>query len=315
MNNSIPRDFNNFDIIGDIHGHSNDLKKLLSALGYTQKNNVYQHPERKVLFLGDYIDRGVNVVEVLAIVKAMVEQGHAIALMGNHEYNAICYNTMAADGRYLREHSKKNFNQHAITMAAFMQYPQLYKMYIEWFKTLPLFYENDQFRAVHACWDPKSIACLQERLVNNCLTTDMLEEASNEETDLFDAVETVLKGKEVRLPNEGTFIDKDGVLRTKFRVKWWDRPVKATFRDLSASYVRDMADESMDIDDISFYTADEKPVFFGHYWMKIKEGEVASILTKNSCCLDYSVAKDGKLVCYRYTGEQDLHSQNIKYIR
>ncbi|MTG98396.1 MULTISPECIES: metallophosphoesterase [Myroides] len=315
MNNSIPQNFNNFDIIGDIHGHSNDLKKLLSALGYSIKNNTYQHPERKVLFLGDYIDRGVNVVEVLEIVKNMVESGNAIALMGNHEYNAICYNTLSSQGTYLREHSKKNFNQHAITMAAFMQYPQLYKMYIDWFKTLPLFYENDSFRAVHACWDTENIEYLKSQLTNNCLTTDLLEESSLEGTELHKAVYETLKGKEITLPKNQTFIDKDGVLRTEFRIKWWQIPAESTYQAISALPIRDLPADDFDSSKINFYSKEDKPVFFGHYWMKLQANQRARILSENSCCLDYSVAKEGSLVCYRYSGEQKLDSKQINYIK
>lgn len=315
--NIISENFTKFDIIGDIHGHNNDLKKLLGALGYKLKGNCYQHPERKVLFLGDYIDRGVNVVEVLEIVKNMVDHGEAIALMGNHEYNAICYNTLSTDGTYLREHSKKNFNQHAITMAAFMQKPNLYKMYIEWFKTLPLFYENDSFRAIHACWDDKSVDYLKTRLLNKCLTSDLLEEANTVDTTLYQAVEVILKGKEIALPNNQSFIDKDGIIRHSFRVKWWGKPVEPhTLNSISASTIKHHVDEPVDINHINFYSKEVKPVFFGHYWMKVNTTtNQPQVLTPNTCCLDYSVAKNGHLVCYRYSGEQILDSSSINFIK
>jgi len=314
--NKIPENFNQFDLIGDIHGHSNDLKKLLGALGYKLKGNYYQHPERKVLFLGDYIDRGVNVVEVLEIVKNMVDNGEAIALMGNHEYNAICYNTLTVDGTYLREHSKKNFNQHAITMAAFMQKPNLYKMYIEWFKTLPLFYENDSFRAIHACWDDVSVDYLKTRLPDHCLTSDLFEEACTAGTALYQAVEIVLKGKEIDLPNNQSFIDKDGIIRHSFRVKWWEEPQKPhTLNTVSASVIKHHVDEPINVQQINFYSRVAKPVFFGHYWMKVNATQQPQILTPNTCCLDYSVAKNGHLVCYRYSGEQTLDSNSLHILR
>jgi hypothetical protein len=46
------------DFIGDIHGHYDRLIALLEKLGYTKKNGVYKHPSRRVIFLGDYLDRG-----------------------------------------------------------------------------------------------------------------------------------------------------------------------------------------------------------------------------------------------------------------
>ena len=50
-----------YDLIGDIHGHATELKQLLQKLGYTLEEGGYRHPERKVIFLGDFIDRGTAV--------------------------------------------------------------------------------------------------------------------------------------------------------------------------------------------------------------------------------------------------------------
>ena len=57
-----------YDLIGDIHGHCHTLKKLLSQLGYAEQEGVWQHPTRKVIFVGDYIDRGPQIRETLALV-------------------------------------------------------------------------------------------------------------------------------------------------------------------------------------------------------------------------------------------------------
>ena len=97
-----------YDIIGDIHGHADHLTMLLESMDYKLTDQGYYNNNRKVLFVGDYIDRGPKIRETLSIVKTMVDNGQAIALMGNHEYNAICYNTVGADGEYLRKHTVKN---------------------------------------------------------------------------------------------------------------------------------------------------------------------------------------------------------------
>ena len=34
----------------------------------------------------------------------------------------------------------------------------------------------------------------------------------------------------------------------------------------------------------------------------------------NICCLDYSVAKQGRLVAYRYDGEQELRADKLVYV-
>lgn len=311
----IPHDFTNFDILGDIHGHANDLKDLLTALGYTIVNGVYQHATRKVLFVGDYIDRGKNVVEVLAIVKGMVDTGNAIALMGNHEYNAICYNTQNSKGDYHRPHNNVHTHQHQATLDAFKTEPQLYKMYIEWFKTLPLFYEGHGFRAVHACWDPEQIHYLKERLTNNCITVDLLEEANCEGTQLNIAIEETLKGKELELPNGLYFADKDGHRRTSIRIKWWVKPQQETYKSISVLPIDVLPNINIEHNSHSFhYLESHIPVFFGHYWLPFKTDALPAVLTHNVCCLDYSVAKSGKLVCYRYTGELQLQSDQLYFI-
>jgi len=80
-----------FDLIGDIHGCFGALVRLLEALEYRVEAGaegswrVTPPPGRRVIFLGDLVDRGPAVTEVLALVSAMVADGHALALAGNHE--------------------------------------------------------------------------------------------------------------------------------------------------------------------------------------------------------------------------------------
>ena len=79
-----------FDIIGDVHGHADELELLLDRLGYVEVNGVRQHPEgRQAVFLGDLIDRGPAIRRVLERVKGMTDHGSAMAVMGNHELNAF----------------------------------------------------------------------------------------------------------------------------------------------------------------------------------------------------------------------------------
>ncbi len=46
-----------YDLIGDIHGHADELAQLLETLGYQKALGAYRHPERKVIFLGDFIGK------------------------------------------------------------------------------------------------------------------------------------------------------------------------------------------------------------------------------------------------------------------
>ncbi len=162
------------DFIGDIHGHADELEALLLKLGYKKNDDVYSHPNRKVLFVGDYIDRGPKIRETLEIVKAMVDSDNAMALMGNHEYNALCFHRQDTNGGHLRKHSIKNIKQHYKTLEQFQNKQKEYEDYLDWFKTLPLYYETDTFKAVHACWDNDNIAYLKKTLVNDRLTDDLI---------------------------------------------------------------------------------------------------------------------------------------------
>ncbi len=72
-----------YDIIGDIHGHVAELKSLLTRMDYKETNGIWQHPIRKAIFVGDLIDRGPAIREVLHIVRNMIVNNHALAVMGS----------------------------------------------------------------------------------------------------------------------------------------------------------------------------------------------------------------------------------------
>ncbi len=301
------------DLIGDIHGHAAKLKALLRKLGYTKKKGVYSHPNSKVLFVGDYIDRGPKIRETLQIVKAMVDSGNAIALMGNHEYNALCFHFQETEGGHLRKHLIKNIIQHYETLKQFHNRQKEYEFYLEWFKTLPLYYETDTFRAVHACWDTKHIEYLRKTLVNDRLTDELIYQSVKKGTKLNEAIDQTLKGKEMKMPQDSSFSDKDGTKRTEIRIKWWEDPAKMTYKSISVESIEVLPEEPIELSELKtldYYGAKEKKVFFGHYWLK---GE-PSIYKENICCLDYSVAKHGKLVAYRYDGETTLANHNLVYV-
>ena len=301
------------DFIGDIHGHADKLKQLLEKMGYTRQNGGYAHPDRKVVFVGDYIDRGPHIPETLEIVKSMVDQGQAVALMGNHEYNALCFHKEKASGGHLRPHLIKNILQHYETLKQFKNRQEEYEAYIEWFMTLPLFLETDTYRAVHASWDQGNIDYLKRTLVNGRLTKELLKESVRKGTRFNEAIDQTLKGKEVSMPNGQHFFDKDGHKRNKMRIKWWEDPAEMTYKTLSIIPLENLPDEPLSKEEQqsnSYYEADEPPVFFGHYWLR----GVPSLYRDNICCLDYSVAKKGKLVAYRLADERKLEDGKLTYV-
>ena len=74
-----------FDIIGDVHGCFDELEALLQQLGYDPRDAAAIPQGRKVVFLGDLVDRGPDTPGVLRLVMAMVEAGAALCVPGNHD--------------------------------------------------------------------------------------------------------------------------------------------------------------------------------------------------------------------------------------
>lgn len=79
-----------FDIIGDIHGCFNELVRLMKMLGYVinEEGDNYKVSHltgRKLIFVGDLVDRGPDTPKVLGIIMDMVESGTAYCVQGNHE--------------------------------------------------------------------------------------------------------------------------------------------------------------------------------------------------------------------------------------
>ncbi len=74
------------DVIGDVHGCAGELKALLEALGWRRDEGGWTPPPGRVAaFVGDLINRGPGSLEVLALVSGLVESGHAVAALGNHD--------------------------------------------------------------------------------------------------------------------------------------------------------------------------------------------------------------------------------------
>ena len=304
----------NYDIIGDIHGHAEPLERLFIELGYSKnEEGVYSHPDRQVIFLGDFIDRGAQQSAVINLVKPMVENGHAQAVMGNHEFNAVCFHTSHPDtDSPLREHSEKNKKGHKAFLDDYGLREEKTTEVIEWFKTLPLYIESNEFRVIHACWNQEHFDRIKPKLnPDNTLSDELFVKASEEGSEEFLAIETLLKGMEIALPESFSFKDKDKNIRKHIRIKWWEKDA-TSYRD----YAQVSKDVLLDIPDTILpttvcdpeYPATNKPVFFGHYWFS---GE-PEILSTNVACLDYSVANNGKLVCYRWNeGETILSNDNF----
>ena len=294
-----------YDLIGDIHGHHDKLTALLATLGYKRDGDSHRHPEgRQVIFLGDYLDRGPKIREVLHTVRGMVEAGDALAIMGNHEFNAVTYHTPDGNGGWLRERAGRNVKTHAATVAAFAGRDAEWAEWVDWLKRLPMHLDLGGLRAVHACWDARHLELLRGTPL---LDDRFLHAAATKGTPEHIGVEVMLKGPEMDLPDGVFFEDKEFNRRRNVRVRWWNlaegeaigrlvmpEPMAELTETVAAEMLRGLPN----------YGVDEVPVFFGHYWMPPEKAKAP--LRHNIACLDFGAGLDGPLVAYRWDGEREL---------
>ncbi len=313
-----------YDIIGDIHGEFEQLSEILRKLGYRNLCSAMSHNEgRKVIFLGDFIDGGSENLAVIQTVRSMIEQKQALAVMGNHEFNAICWFLKdPATGLHLRQHTESKRRQHQTFLQEVEHDHNLHREIVNWFKTLPLWIELDGLRAIHACWDQKIIDSVRfsgsgslpdsERLnQSDCLTDAFAVEASEKGTVQHDAVERLLKGVEADLPPGFIFKDINGIERKKFRVRWWDQRA-VLLRDaafLRFEETRNWPQLPLGEDAKVEYPA-ERPLFIGHY----KNPDRAEAFTKHIACLDSRRSEKQWVSAYRWSGEKEIVEGNFVHL-
>ena len=215
-----------YDIIGDVHGQLVKLTALLEQLGYRAVDGVWQHPHRKVIFIGDLIDRGRKQVAVVRLVQRMIAAGQAHIVMGNHEYNAIAWVTIDPEtSKPCRPHTPEKRHGHRKFLRQVGEGSTLHHELVDWFRTLPLWltvtHRGNTLRVVHACWHEASMRNLAPYLTaartltpEGLITTSRKPSQANEALEAYEALETVLKGPEVHLGGRG-YLDKDGTPRGK----------------------------------------------------------------------------------------------------
>lgn len=240
----------------------------------------------------------------------MVECDAALAVMGNHEFNAIAFHTVQHDdpNSYCRPHTPKNTAQHQETLDQ-LSADELNSA-LEWFRSLPVALDLGTLRVVHACWDSQGIDLLNGRLAGgDRFDTAFLTDACALGHPLGQAIDRVLKGPEASLPEGVRVADKDGHARRRVRIRWFDSPAGHSLGTYAFPAVAQLSHYDVPMDRQSLvYPSHAPPVFFGHYWL---EDPVPVPLAHNVACLDYSVAKGGMLCAYRSDGEGRLSSDHF----
>ena len=316
-----------FDLVGDIHGHADKLEALLVQMGYEKSGVGYRAPYgRQLVFLGDLIDRGPGQVRVLEIARGMVESGDASCIMGNHEFNAICYATddPLNPGESLRPNRAdtakciKNRKQHAEFLKQVGEGSEQHKAWIEWFGTLPPFLDLGGIRVVHGCWDNESIATLhaggwgQHIPLNQDVLFEVCRVGENgKESPMMKARKLLTCGLELALP-EGKFIhDKTGHQHKEIRIANW-RDWATQLHEV-ALMPAGQEDALIGVEwpaELVIAAIEGAPIFVGHHWFS---GHPA-IESPKLACLDWSVAGGGKLVAYRWDGESELTNDKLVWV-
>jgi protein phosphatase len=86
--NNLKHEQGPFDIVGDVHGCFDELVELLGKLGYsvdTDALKVTPPAGRKLIFVGDLVDRGPKIPQVLKLVMNAVADDVALCVPGNHD--------------------------------------------------------------------------------------------------------------------------------------------------------------------------------------------------------------------------------------
>lgn len=126
--------------IGDIHGRYNKLEKLLKTIKPSSKD--------KIVFLGDYVDRGPKSRKVVAAVKELVQDGHW-AVLGNHDDMFVKWYFHPQNPDYImwKEHYLKP-TLHSYHRGWFDK--ETLKEHIHFLKGLPKCYTTKTFQFFHS---------------------------------------------------------------------------------------------------------------------------------------------------------------------
>jgi len=306
-----------YDIIGDIHGHASRLEALLRHMGYQQDSEGWSHPERQAIFVGDFIDRGPEQVETYRLVRSMIDRDAALAVMGNHEFNAVAFKTPHPEqpGERMRPHTDKNRDQHSAFLDQVGEDSALHDEMIAWFKTLPLYLDLEGLRVVHACWHDESFKALRRLLDHRqCLIDEAWVDAARKGTEAYNAVETLLKGLEIPLPDGESFLDKEQNERHHIRTRWWEQG-GGTYRSLAMmdDAARATLSDELVPDGVLPGYSDDKPVFVGHYWLR----GTPEPMSDRVACVDYTVtepAPEGKLTAYQWEGAEFINRDALVWV-
>lgn len=154
------------DVIGDIHGCIEELLELVSKLGYVEgADTLWRHSDgRKLVFVGDLIDRGPQPYQCLDFVRQHVEHGLAELVLSNHENKCRQF----LSGRHVN--MKPEFQASIDSFPADLDKSAL-KKFLYSLKPYRIWSGQDGKKWViaHAAFDPKFMNKLDGYITNYCV--------------------------------------------------------------------------------------------------------------------------------------------------
>lgn len=137
------------DIVGDVHGEIDALEALLHRLGYNARGDHAQG--RRLVFLGDLVDRGPDSPAVIDRVQRLIDSGRAQSLLGNHELNLLLGSRKVGNGWFTGEPESLDRTGIVVAQKGLIDLASRLRA-LAFFRTLPVVLEREDLRLVHACW-------------------------------------------------------------------------------------------------------------------------------------------------------------------
>ncbi|CAK9075610.1 unnamed protein product [Durusdinium trenchii] len=250
------------DIVGDIHGECGALVSLLDRLGYDGNGN---HKEgRRLVFIGDLVDRGPDSPGVVRLVRRLVQLGKAQCILGNHELNILRGEHKHGNHWFFGEPEiiRKDKEAKSFQVLADEEMRAEVKAF---FLSLPMALERDDLVVVHAAWDEESAENLRtfegsvidaydifDQRIQDGIQFDGI--TDQDEIDMREQnrnpVKVLSSGYEGRAP-EPFFAG--GKMRNLERLKWWE----------------------------NYAAKDGRLVVIGHYWRRFLDEVHPTVFEKH----------------------------------
>jgi len=261
------------DIVGDIHGELDALNKLLERMGYVDG----EHPEgRRLVFVGDLVDRGHDSIGVLERVMPWVDSGIASCILGNHELNLLLGERKAGNGWWFGEEERWKSHGRSGSYGSTLATEALRQRALAFFGRLPLVLEREDIRIVHAAWDSAAVEALSGldsaadlKAFNDARKAELRAETTNDEfyqrerMTFPSLLTTVIAAQPPRLPRHGYWTQtKQERLAHKLLTSGSERALSEDEEPFEAGGKWRMAARHRWWDSYD----EVKPIVVGHYW-------------------------------------------------